>query len=141
MDVSIMTSGRHIYSSASRAINRYPSITGISLFPPQYHTLLDLSRLTLTDLRSYISGQKSRSGTDLLPLLPEVVRLPMNQIGMALPGDPLHSSAKDRDVEPNDRHRIVFKKERGRFSDIRVVRRGPGFQEAEEEVGELQGKL
>ncbi|TPX63228.1 hypothetical protein SpCBS45565_g06788 [Spizellomyces sp. 'palustris'] len=106
----------------------------IHLFPPQYCSLLTLSRLRLSDLRSYMAGTKSRTSAELAPILPELAFLPGGETAMVLPGDPLHSSAAQLTVDLQDAHRVLVKKEKGRFVDMRLVRRVRG-----EEVGEVYG--
>ncbi|KAJ3023012.1 hypothetical protein HKX48_004635 [Thoreauomyces humboldtii] len=94
----------------------------ISLFIPQYYSLLELSRLKLADLRAYVNGGRSRDAQDLVESLPEPARLPDGSTAMVLPGDCLHSSSTGH----QDVHRVLVTRKGGQFTSMQVLREVAG---------------
>ncbi|KAJ3153395.1 hypothetical protein HDU86_005225 [Geranomyces michiganensis] len=91
----------------------------LSFFPPQYYTMLELSHLTVSDLKDYVSGTKTRSPAQLAPYLPEPKKLGDGRIALLLPGDEEYSP-KWRGPKGR-RHRLIARKEKGTFTELKLI--------------------
>ncbi|KAI8916516.1 hypothetical protein DFJ77DRAFT_460138 [Powellomyces hirtus] len=91
----------------------------IALFLPQYCTLLELSTMKLSDLQSYVAGDRSRTPADLAPMLPERRTLDNGQTVLVLAGDELHAGTPGA---KGQLHRVHVRMEKDQFKEIRVVK-------------------
>ncbi|KAJ3410514.1 hypothetical protein HDV05_003671 [Chytridiales sp. JEL 0842] len=97
----------------------------IRLFPPQYLTLLELSRMTLRDLRGYVSGERKRGVIE--PTMPEPYMADDDGLVLLLPGDALHSTAAARVpmlLEGTKRRVKVERDEKG-IAGIKLIESSP----------------
>ncbi|KAI8816385.1 uncharacterized protein EV422DRAFT_290559 [Fimicolochytrium jonesii] len=96
----------------------------ISLIVPQYLTLLELSHLHLSDLRSYISGETRRTAQQLAPICPEPLSSADGLLTMAMPGDWEYPGCSSEGSDGKPLNRVKIRVEGGRFVEIRHVCNG-----------------
>jgi 8-oxo-dGTP pyrophosphatase MutT (NUDIX family) len=94
----------------------------IQLLPPQYVTLLELSKVKSDDFAAFL-GMKSRQKVS--KIIPEVLgATPDGQAIMALPGDGMHSTSKDS--SSLKLNRLHIRRKDGKVDSI-ILSSEPGF--------------
>jgi hypothetical protein len=98
----------------------FHNAVGIRFFPPQYLTLLELSRLTLDDLHKYILNETKR--TNIEPTMPEPHMTDEGPV-LLLPGDALHSTATHKALSPGAMQRVKLEVGEKGISGIKLIER------------------
>ncbi|KAI8833790.1 hypothetical protein BJ741DRAFT_611024 [Chytriomyces cf. hyalinus JEL632] len=86
----------------------------ISLFPPQYLTLMELSRYTFLELEDYVHRRVLRESEFLIPNQPEPYRCEEDGAVLVYPGDVQHSMTRSlaettfKRLSPGAKNRIRF---------------------------------
>ncbi|KAJ3327022.1 Nucleoside diphosphate-linked moiety X motif 19, mitochondrial [Blyttiomyces sp. JEL0837] len=94
----------------------------ITLFPPQYLTLLELSQYSLSDLRAFIDGTKQRNYT-IESIMPEPAMTEDDGPVLLLPGDEKHSSFESKKLPPGSKYRLSVKRGKQGIEGINIIRK------------------